>query len=264
MFAFFLESAFLGALVLGERRLGPAEAFPRRARRRASAAGCPATSSSCTNAFMQHPVGHAVAADGTLRHRRLRRLSAEPVGARRSSRTTRRRRSSPASFVVAAVGAFYTLRGQHLEQARLYLRTATIAGLVAAVLVAFPTGDLQAKMVARHQEPALAAMEGRFESGPMAEITLIGQPNVQRAPARQPDQDSRACSASSPSARSTATCAASTRSRRTTGPTNIELLYYAFHVMAGLGTLFIALMAAGQPAALARTARDEPRRCSGC
>ena len=27
-------------------------------------------------------------------------------------------------------------------------------------------------------------------------------------------------------------------------PTNIELLYYAFHVMAGLGTLFIALMTA--------------------
>ena len=29
-----------------------------------------------------------------------------------------------------------------------------------------------------YQEPALAAMEGRFETGPMAEITLIGQPNV--------------------------------------------------------------------------------------
>jgi cytochrome d ubiquinol oxidase subunit I len=28
-----------------------------------------------------------------------------------------------------------------------------------------------------------------------------------------------------------------------TWPTNIELLYYAFHVMAGLGTLFIGLMA---------------------
>ena len=28
-------------------------------------------------------------------------------------------------------------------------------------------------------------------------------------------------------------------------PTNIELLYYSFHIMAGLGTLFIALMAIG-------------------
>jgi cytochrome bd-type quinol oxidase subunit 1 len=33
-------------------------------------------------------------------------------------------------------------------------------------------------MVARYQEPALAAMEGRFETGAMAEIALIGQPNV--------------------------------------------------------------------------------------
>jgi hypothetical protein len=38
---------------------------------------------------------------------------------------------------------------------------------------------MQAKMVAPHNPAALAAMEGRFESGPMAEITLIGQPNVQ-------------------------------------------------------------------------------------
>ena len=30
---------------------------------------------------------------------------------------------------------------------------------------------------------------------------------------------------------------------RETWPDNIELLYYAFHMMAGLGTLFIAVMA---------------------
>ena len=82
------------------------------------------------------------------------------------------------SFAVTAVGAFYSLRGMHREQARRYLAHGTIAGLIASVLVAFPTGDMQAKIVARHQEPALAAMEGRFETGPMAEITLIGQPNV--------------------------------------------------------------------------------------
>ncbi len=34
------------------------------------------------------------------------------------------------------------------------------AGLVSSVLVAFPTGDLQAKLVARYQPVALAAMEG--------------------------------------------------------------------------------------------------------
>ena len=51
-------------------------------------------------------------------------------------------------------------------------------GLIASVLVAFPTGDQQAKMVGKHQPVTLAAMEGRFTGGSMAGVALIGQPNV--------------------------------------------------------------------------------------
>src|SRR5262245_23749290 len=65
MFAFLLESAFVGALVWGERRLSPRMHF--------FAALAVALGSwlsryfiLVTNAFMQYPVGHAVAADGTL------------------------------------------------------------------------------------------------------------------------------------------------------------------------------------------------------
>ena len=46
LFAFFLESSFLGLLVFGERRLGPRAALPRRRWRCSSGAGCRATSSS--------------------------------------------------------------------------------------------------------------------------------------------------------------------------------------------------------------------------
>ena len=46
LFAFFLESSFLGLLVFGERRLGPARPLPRRRGPVRRAAGCPATSSS--------------------------------------------------------------------------------------------------------------------------------------------------------------------------------------------------------------------------
>ena len=52
-----------------------------------------------------------------------------------------------------------------MDQAARFLRVGVATGAVASVLVAFPTGDLQAKLVARHQPVALAAMEGRFESG---------------------------------------------------------------------------------------------------
>src|SRR3984893_59930 len=46
------------------------------------------------------------------------------------------------------------------------------------LLVAFPTGDQQAKMVGNHQPVTLAAMEGKFVGGPMAGVAVIGQPNV--------------------------------------------------------------------------------------
>ena len=82
------------------------------------------------------------------------------------------------SFVVAAVGAFYALRGVHQTQARMYLRAGTFVGLMASVMVAFPTGDQQAKMVGRHQPVTLAAMEGKFVGGPLAGVAVIGQPNV--------------------------------------------------------------------------------------
>src|SRR5258706_16010678 len=82
------------------------------------------------------------------------------------------------SFAVAAVGRFSPLRGLHLEQARMYLRAGTVIGLIASMLVAFPTGDQQAKMVGNHQPVTLAAMEGKFVGGPMAGVAVIGQPNV--------------------------------------------------------------------------------------
>jgi cytochrome d ubiquinol oxidase subunit I len=65
MFAFFMESALVGALVWGEKRLGPRSHF-------AAAVGVALGSwlsgyfILVTNAFMQHPTGYAVAADGRL------------------------------------------------------------------------------------------------------------------------------------------------------------------------------------------------------
>src|SRR5258708_33244741 len=82
------------------------------------------------------------------------------------------------SFVVTALGAFHALGDRHRVQARLYLQCGTIVGLAASFLVAFPTGDARAKIVARYQEVPLAAMECRFESGPAAGIALIGLPTV--------------------------------------------------------------------------------------
>jgi cytochrome d ubiquinol oxidase subunit I len=239
MFAFLLESAFVGALVWGEKRLGP--------RRHFFAAVAVALGSwlsayfiLVTNAFMQHPVGYGVAADGSL--------YIADIGAYLFSEWAiiqflhnQAAAVVTGSFAVTAVGAFYTLRGEHRAQARRYLSHGSTVGLIASVLVAFPTGDLQAKIVARYQEPALAAMEGRFETAPMAEITIIGQPNVAE---RRLDNPIKIPGMLSFLAYGTfhSDVRGLDAFPEDQWPPNIELLYYAFHVMAGLGTLFIALM----------------------
>src|SRR3984957_13050087 len=240
MFAFFLESAFIGALIWGEKRLGPRNHF--------LAAVAVALGSwlsgyfiLVTNAFMQHPVGYSVAPDGSLSVSRIGAYLLNPwafvqfIHNQTAAVVT-------GSFVVAAIGALFPLRGLHPVQARLYLRAGTMTGLFASLLVAFPTGDQQAKMVGIHQPVTLAAMEGKFVGGPEAGVAVIGQPNVQERRLDNPIEVPGALSF----------LAYGTFQSYVHGlndypgefwPDNIELLYYSFHLMITLGTIFIILMA---------------------
>ena len=240
MFAFFLESAFVGALIWGEKRLGPRYHF--------LAAVAVALGSwlsgyfiLVTNAFMQYPLGYRVEADGSLG---LASLSAYLLNRWAWVQFAHNQMAAvvTGAFVVTAVGAFYALRGLHPSQARMYLHTGTVAAVVASLLVAFPTGDQQAKMVGRHQPVTLAAMEGRFVGGPMAGVAVIGQPNVAARRLDNPIEIPGVLSF----------LAYGTFQSHVHGleeypedlwPDNIELLYYSFHLMITLGTMFIALMA---------------------
>ena len=240
MFAFFLESAFVGALIWGEKRLGPRYHF--------MAAVAVALGSwlsgyfiLVTNAFMQHPVGYRIEADGVLG---IASLSAYLLNRWAWVQFAHNQLAAlvTGSFVVTAVGAFYTLRRRHPVQARLYLRAGTFTALIASVLVAFPTGDQQAKMVGNHQPVTLAAMEGRFVGGPMAGVAVIGQPNVA---ARRLDNPIEVPGALSFLAYGTFQSYVHGLEEypEDVWPDNIELLYYAFHLMITLGTMFIILMA---------------------
>jgi cytochrome bd ubiquinol oxidase subunit I len=239
LFAFFLESSFLSLLIYGEKRLGRVghtlAAFALFAGSWLSGYFIIAT-----NAFMQHPVGHAVAENGTLR---LVDFFAFVLSPWALAQYAHNMMSSvvTASFVVAALGAFYTLEGRHLEPARLFLRLGTAAGLVSAVLVAFPTGDVQAKLVARYQPVALAAMEGRFESGPQAEMTIIGQPNVRERKLDNPIQVPGVLSVLA-YGHFYSNVRGLNEFPEADWPDNVELLYYSYHIMVGLGTILIAIM----------------------
>src|SRR6266513_6409339 len=176
MFAFFLESAFIGALIWGEKRLGPRYHF--------LAAAAVALGSLLsgyfllvTNSFMQHPVGYQIESNGTLG---IASMSAYLLNPWAFVQFAHNQLAAvvTGAFVVTAIGAFYALRGLHPIQAKLYLRAGTFVGLIASLLVAFRTGDQQAKMVGNHQPVTLAAMEGKFVGGTMAGVAMIGQPNV--------------------------------------------------------------------------------------
>ena len=240
IFAFFLESSFLAVLLWGERRLGPRLHF---AAALALFAGSWLSGYFiiATNAFMQHPVGHAVAADGTFRIARLSAFVFNPWAIAQYIHN-QIAATVTGAFVVAAVGAYWTLRREHADVARVSLRAGVVAGLIASVLVAFPTGHAQGRLVAEHQPITLAAMEGRFESGPRAPLALIGQPNVA---ARKLDNPIQLPAVLSWIAYGDFSANVRGLAEFPEGdwPTNIELLYYSFHIMVGLGTLFIAVMA---------------------
>jgi cytochrome d ubiquinol oxidase subunit I len=239
LFAFFLESSFLSLLVWGEKRLSPIGHFPA-----ALALFVGSWLSGyfivATNAFMQYPTGYTLGADGNLKLADFWGFvlslwaAMEYAHSMLSSVVT-------AAFVVSAVGAYYLLRGRHIKASRRFLTVGTTVGLIATVLVVFPTCDRQAKLVARYQTPSLAAMEGRFESGPMAGIVLIGQPNVR---ARRLDNPIRIPGLLSFLAYGTfhSDVKGLLAFPPDTWPDNIELLYYSFHIMAGLGTIMIVIM----------------------
>ncbi len=239
MFAFLLESAFVGALIWGEKRLGPRYHF--------LAAVAVATGSwlsgyfiLVTNAFMQHPVGYSIAPDGSLGIASVSGYLLNPwVIVEYAHNQTAA--VVTGSFVVVAVGAFYTLRGLHPTQTQLYLRTGTLVALIASLIVAFPTGDQQAKMVGNHQPVTLAAMEGKFQGSTMAGVSMIGEPDVKNERIDNPIEVPGTLSF----------LAYGTFQSYVHGlneypkdqwPDNIELLFYAFHIMITLGTIFILLM----------------------
>src|SRR5215470_17664011 len=182
VFAFFLESAFLGLFLYGEKRLSP------RAHWWSAVAVFVGSWLSgffiiVTDAWMQHPVGYSTAADGSAQLSSFWALILNPWAwwqyAHNMSGAV-----ITGSFVMAAVGAFYLLWGRFEDYARRFVRVGVIAALIASVLQLFPTGDGQGRMIARYQPTTLAAMEALFESGPGAPLVLIGQPDV---PARRID-----------------------------------------------------------------------------
>lgn len=238
MFAFFLESAFLGLFLYGEKRLSP------RAHWWSAVAVFLGSWLSgyfivATDAWMQHPVGYEKAADGSVQLSSFWELVLNPWAwwqyAHNMSGAV-----ITGAFVMASVGAFYLLWGKFVEHGRIFVRLGVVAGCVFSILQLFPTGDGQGKMIARHQPVTLAAMEALFESQPGAPLVIIGQPNVAEKKIDNPLLVPKALSFLT-YRRWNAHVQGLDSFPPELWPDNIPLLYFSYHIMVGLGTIFIAV-----------------------
>ena len=240
MFAFFAESAFLGLFLYGEKKLGPRLHF---------GSGLMVFVGSwlsgwfiiVTNAFMQHPLGHSVDETGKLVLTDATSFLFNQWAFWEWSHTMSASVIT-AAFVVAAVGAYWTLMGQHEAHARATLKVGIVAGLIACMTQLFPTGDQHGKLVAKYQPVALAAMEAKFETSTHAELAIIGQPNVAERRLENPVYVPYVLSFLSYGSFG-AEVKGLDAFPKEDWPDNIELLYFAYHVMVGLGTLMTGLMA---------------------
>lgn len=239
VFAFFLESAFLGLFLYGEKRLGP------RGHWWAAVAVFLGSWISgffiiVTDAWMQHPVGYNIT-NGSAQLSSFWDLILNPWAwwqyAHNMSGAV-----ITGSFVMASVGAFYLLWGKFEDYGHTFVRVGVFAALISSFLQIFPTGDGQGRMLAFHQPVTLAAMEALFQTQPGAPIVLIGQPNVEDHKIDNPIAVPNALSFLT-YRRWKAEVKGLDAFPLDQWPPNIELLYFSYHIMVGLGTLFIAVAA---------------------
>jgi cytochrome d ubiquinol oxidase subunit I len=115
-----------------------------------------------------------------------------------------------------------------------------IAGLFFSVLQLFPTGDGQGRMISQNQPVTLAAMEALFVTQTGAPLVILGQPNVEERKIDNPLEVPDALSFLTYRAWK-ADVQGLDAFPKNLWPENIALLYYSYHIMVGLGTIFIAI-----------------------
>jgi cytochrome d ubiquinol oxidase subunit I len=239
VFSFFLESAFLGLFLFGEKRLSAWGHW--------AAAFLVFLGSwisgffiIVTNAWMQHPVAYRVLPNGMYEVTSFWGLLTNPWALIEYSHNMSGAVIT-GTFVMSAVGAFYILENRFSEHAQIFLRVGVIAGVISCITQVFPTGDLHGRYMAKEQPAAVAAMEGLFTSQKGAPIVLMGQPNEEKQTIDNPLVVNDVLSF---------LIYGTTRAEvqgldqvpRDQWPSPLPLLFYSYHIMVGLGTYFVAVM----------------------
>jgi cytochrome d ubiquinol oxidase subunit I len=170
IFAFFLESAFLGVLLFGRKRVGPRFYYVSTWLVFFGAA-LSALWIIVANSWQQTPRGFKIV-DGKAVLTNFWAALSNPSAAPRYFHTVVATLIAGA-FMVAGISAWYMLKGRHIAFARRYLVTGLIVGLALSAVMPL-LGDWQASVVAKEQPIKLAAFEGIYLSQEDAPLTVIG------------------------------------------------------------------------------------------
>jgi cytochrome d ubiquinol oxidase subunit I len=239
LYAFSLESVFLGVLLYGRERVSgvlySASAF---------LVWIGSWLSGflivVTDAWMQHPVGYVIGPGGQIQLQSLTAVLLSPFALWQYLHVMAGAVVA-GGFIVAGVGAYYLLAKRDLRFGREFVRTGVVVAFVFSALVIFPTGDRNSSNVTTYQPIKLAAMEGLFQSSQGAPLAIIGMPDVSARtlvdPIFVPDLLSFLAYGNFRANVS------GLEAYATELWPPVELTYYAYHVMVGLGTVFIAVAA---------------------
>jgi cytochrome d ubiquinol oxidase subunit I len=237
VYAFFVESIFLGILLYGRKRV-PSALYLASAVIVWLGSWLSGFFICATDSWMQHPVGYSIAADGTIELSSLAALLLSPFAFWQTAHAIVGAVVA-GGFILAGVGAYYLLAQRDLDFGREFVRTGVIVALAASALVIFPTGDRNGDEVTAYQPIKLAAMEGLFTSEIDAPLAIIGMPDVPDRklidPIDVPDLLSFLAYGNF-----RADVAGLTAYPAALWPP-VAVTYYAYHVMVGLGTIFIAV-----------------------
>ncbi len=244
IFAFFLESGFLAVLVFGWDRVSPKTHFF--STLMVALGGMfSAVWIVVANSWQHTPAGFHLVGEGAAMRAEITdfwamvfnpssmvRLSHVLIGA-----------FILGSFFVMSIGAWYVLHDRHREFAKRTFGGGLVLGLTASLLAPI-TGDVHGRVVAEHQPTKLAAMEGLYttpEAG--APLHVFGVV----------DHEAREVKADLTIPGGLSFLVHRDRAEPVAGLDQfpeehwppVAITFYSFHLMVGLGLLFVLLTAVG-------------------
>ncbi|HTR03251.1 MAG TPA: cytochrome ubiquinol oxidase subunit I [Thermoanaerobaculia bacterium] len=183
VFAFFLESGFLGLLLLGRKRIS---SFVRWFAAAMVSLGTVLSAFwiLVANSWMQTPDGYRVEGGRAL----LTDFGAAVFNPSTLPRFAHTLSASlcMGAFLMAGICSWLYLKGRGSDAARVSLRLAVVAAFAGCAFV-FVSGDRHARQVAHTQQAKFAAMEGLYSTQKGAPLILFSLPPTQQGPREGPE-----------------------------------------------------------------------------